>query len=246
MMIFPNKPGKSSRHIQDAYKPPNIQPLLLAEPPSTLITSIENRNAHTMNTEDERRPEKSTLFEQGFEFVKYRDLPVPHQMAIAWYMAVNGEAWDDIIDHDQIDLPEDVENSDDPRWHSTYKAALEKLLPRFVRKYGKVEFGVATWDTESLITSIAGDDTFKEDGIDLNGTRAWFKTPMQNYFTTSYPETDRWPVIMSGFEDETLQDGWHRFHIYVANGHPDIPVIFFPEKWHRELKTNLEAAQPKR
>jgi hypothetical protein len=41
-------------------------------------------------------------------------------------------------------MSEDVENSDDPRWHSTYKAALEKLLPKFVRKYGKVEFGVAT------------------------------------------------------------------------------------------------------
>ncbi|TLX16072.1 hypothetical protein [Rhizobium sp. MHM7A] len=198
-----------------------------------------------MTSEDERRPEKSSLYEQGFEFVKYRDLPTPYQMAMAWYMAVNGEAWDDIIDHDEIGMPDDVENSDDPRWHACYKAALENLLPKFVKKYGKVEFGVATWDTESLIASIAGDDTFKEDGVDIDGTRSWFKTPMQNYFTTSYPEKDRWPVIMSGFEDETFQDGWHRFHIYVANGHSDIPVIFFPEEWHRDLKAEMEAARPK-
>jgi hypothetical protein len=198
-----------------------------------------------MTSKDEMRPEKLSLFEQSFEFVRYRDLPTSHQLAMAWYMAVNGEAWEDVIDHDKVEIPEDVENSDDPRWHVGYKAAIESLLPKFVKKYGKVEFGVATWSTESMITSIAGDDTFKEDGVDIDATRAYFKAPMQNYFRTTYPEADRWPVIMSNHEDGTLQDGWHRFHIYVANGHSNIPVIFFPEEWHRELKADMEAPRPK-
>lgn len=191
------------------------------------------------------RSEKLDLFEQGFEIVPYRELPQPYQMALAWYMAVNGEAWDDIIDHDTVEMPDDVQNSDDPRWHAGYKAALEKLLPKFVRKYGKVEFGVATWATETLIASVAGDETFVEDGLDLEGTQAWFQASVQNYFTTSYPETDRWPVIMSNFEDETFQDGWHRFHIYVSNGHTDIPVVFYPEEWHFEIKAKMEATGPK-
>lgn len=198
-----------------------------------------------MTSESENRLEKRGLYEQGFEFVKFRDLPTPYQMAMAWYMAVNGEAWDDVIDHDKVQMPEDVENSDDPRWHIGYKAAIEALLPKFVKKYGNVEFGVATWSTDSMIASIAGDDAFKEDGVDIEGTRATFQSPVQNYFRTTYPENDRWPVIMSSFEDETLQDGWHRFHIYVANGHSDIPVIFFPEEWHRQIKADMEAARPR-
>jgi hypothetical protein len=68
---------------------------------------------------------------------------------------------------------------------------------------------------------------------------------MKDYFATSYPIEDRWPVIMSPFEDETFQDGWHRFHIYVANGHPDIPVIFYPENWHHEMKAEMAAGTPK-
>lgn len=196
-----------------------------------------------MSNEHDIRAEKLALYQEGFEFMKYRDLTKSYQLAIAWYMAVNGEAWDGIIDHDEV-IPDDVENSDDPRWHACLKVALEELLPKFVKKYGKVEFGVATWSTDNLLACVAGDDTFMEDGHDLEGTRAWFKTPVQNYFMTSYPETDRWPVIMSEFDDETLQDGWHRFHIYVVSGHQDIPVVFFPEKWHHEFKASMGSPRP--
>ncbi len=198
-----------------------------------------------MSGERPKREEKLNLFEQGFEIVPYRDLPTAYQMAIAWYMAINGEAWDDVINHDKVNIPEDVENSDDPRWHEGYKKAVTDHLPKFVKKYGKIEFGIATWTAESLISSISGDDTFKEDGIDLGGTRAAFHKPMQNYFTTEYPMENRWPVIMSSFEDETFQDGWHRFHIYVANGHEDIPVVFYPEDWHFEMKAEIDARTPK-
>lgn len=191
------------------------------------------------------RPEKLGLFESGFEFVVYRDLPVPFQMAMAWYMAVNGEAWDDIIDHDDVEMPDGVETSDDPRWHEIYRQVVSDHLPKFVNHYGGMEFGVATWATEALIVSISGDETFKEDGVDLDGTRKWFQKPVENYHATSYPEQGRWPVIMSSFEDETFQDGWHRFHVYVANGHTDIPVIFFPEEWHREMKAEMDATRPK-
>jgi hypothetical protein len=192
-----------------------------------------------------KRTEKLNLFEQGFDFVPYRELPVAYQMAMAWYMAVNGEAWDDVVDHDAIKFPKGVKTSDHPLWHQTYKRVVAEHLPQFIEQYGDVEFGVATWPVDDVIRSISGDETFKEDGVDFEGTKSWFEQPMENYHATSYPIEDRWPVIMSPFEEETFQDGWHRFHIYVASGHPDIPVIFFPEEWHREMKAEMDAGAPK-
>jgi hypothetical protein len=196
-----------------------------------------------MTVEKPARPEKLNLYQQGFDFVEFRDLPVPYQMAMAWYMAVDGEAWDDIIDYDAVEIPDDAQQGDHSH-DAAYKATLRKLLPEFVAQYGDVEFGVATWSTEDLIASIAGDDGFREEEPDIEGTRSNFAEPIKGYFTTRYPETDRWPVIMSNEDDETLQDGWHRFHIYVSNGHKDIPVIFYPEEWHREFKASMEAARP--
>ena len=37
----------------------------------------------------------------------------------------------------------------------------------------------------------------------------------------------RWPCILSGFDDELFQDGWHRFYGYVKNEHPTIKVLAF-------------------
>lgn len=196
-----------------------------------------------MSDKSHIRPEKLSLFEQGFEFIKYRDLPKSHQMAMAWYMAVDGEAWDDIIDYEKV-LPKGVNNSDGIRWHNAFKEALEELLPVFIERYGDVEFGIATWNADLLIASISGDDVYKEDGIGFEEARASFSKPIRNYITDSYPREGRWPVIMSNSDDETLQDGWHRFQIYVSNGHDDIPVIFYPEEWHRALKSDMEAAFP--
>jgi hypothetical protein len=41
-----------------------------------------------MSDEKPKRIEKLNLFEQGFDILPYRDLPVAYQMAMAWYMAV--------------------------------------------------------------------------------------------------------------------------------------------------------------
>ena len=47
---------------------------------------------------------------------------------------------------------------------------------------------------------------------------------------THGPE-NRWPVTLSPYyEEEVLQDGWHRFHDYYRKGHDSIPVVEFVRK----------------
>ena len=191
-----------------------------------------------MSSELDRRQDKLQLFEQEFEIIKFRDLPVQCRMAVVWHMAVDGDAWSDVIDHDVLPLPEG-EPDDYTAWDRIYKKVIEELLPQFAMKYGDIEYGFAIWDTNSLLKAIAGDEGFQEYGIE--GTRTHFQAPIQGYHTTEYPDTDRWPVIMSDSDYETIRDGWHRFHIYVSNGHADIPVIFHPEEWHYELKAQNQA-----
>ena len=36
----------------------------------------------------------------------------------------------------------------------------------------------------------------------------------------------RWPVLLSDNDEETLVDGWHRLHSYLRAGHADIPCVF--------------------
>jgi hypothetical protein len=39
---------------------------------------------------------------------------------------------------------------------------------------------------------------------------------------------EMWPVILSPFPDEWLQDGWHRLHSYYAQKQKKIPVLMYP------------------
>lgn len=192
-----------------------------------------------MHNQEQTQPDKACLYQQGFEFSKYRDLPDHYQMAMAWYMAIDGEAWCDIIDYDKL-IPRKLNTIDLQTLHSRYKEELRRLLPKFIEVYGEVEFGIAKWSTDSLLTSIAKDDAFVEDGRTPDETKILFREPIKGYYTTNHPESNRWPVILSNHNDETLQDGWHRFHIYVSAGHEDIPVIFYPTDWHRELKAEMD------
>jgi hypothetical protein len=48
--------------------------------------------------------------------------------------------------------------------------------------------------------------------------------------TPQYKNEKRWPCILSGFDDEVFEDGWHRFHSYYRSKHMTIPVVYFMEE----------------
>lgn len=49
------------------------------------------------------------------------------------------------------------------------------------------------------------------------------------YVGQGEPITDHgpshWPAILSSWDGETLEDGWHRVHSYIRAGHATIPVL---------------------
>jgi hypothetical protein len=47
-----------------------------------------------------------------------------------------------------------------------------------------------------------------------------------------HPRTNRWPVILSSTNEETLQDGWHRLHCYVRQRARLIPAVRYPKPHH--------------
>lgn len=194
-----------------------------------------------------------TLVGDSYEIMPFRDLPKPYQMAIAWYMAVDGEAWLDVdfigneeppprpsesTPHDEwTKLPEDKWRALENEWHDNWRARLKELLeaamPEFVRVYGDVPFGVATVTTEAMKVSVMADD---EIGQDFECWETYHRRYAEASGLPEHGRTDRWPCIMSCFEDETLQDGWHRFHSYCMAGDADIPVVFYPAQRHLDAK----------
>jgi hypothetical protein len=166
------------------------------------------------------------LFGDDYELVAFRDLPEPHRMAMAWYMAINGEAWVDVLPYNSHS------DEEGPAWVLHWKKTLADLMPVFDERYGDTVFGIATVGTEEMLHSIVDDFHAKDQGLDLEGVR---ETHMKGSRHSDYPDhgpEDRWPVVLSSDDDETLQDGWHRFGSYVRGRHADIPTIFYPERRH--------------
>jgi len=166
------------------------------------------------------------LVGDDYEIVPFHDLPKPYQMAVAWYMAVNGGAWEDV----EFEVPD----FDGPDRAESLKKGLEDALPLFAERYGDVLFGVASVPTEAVKASVMQDE---ELAADWNGEwdryHAWYASHAN---MPDHPRDDRWPCVLSSWESETFQDGWHRFHSYCLAGDADIPVVFYPAQRHLDAK----------
>lgn len=155
-----------------------------------------------------------SLIANKYSVQRFADLPTHYQLAIVWFMAVDGEAWD------AVDLST-IECDD-------LKPALTKLLPKYVELYGETLFGSIALDATAVQSAVMCD----EDISDLYSTWDEYHSKYVSIDTPEHPEECRWPVILSADDYETLRDGWHRFHSYVRDGAAEIPAIFFPKDRH--------------
>lgn len=167
-----------------------------------------------------------------FDLVPFRDLPVPYKMSIAWYMAIDGEAWVDVING----FPFPDHDASQPEFHDYWKQALTEMMPHFDEAYGDVYFGVTTLATDDVLASIAKDEVNVMEGIDLDEVHKRYASGGNHSAYPDHGPNDRWPVVLSSHEDETLQDGWHRFGAYAGAGHLDVPAFFYPDDRHFEMK----------
>jgi hypothetical protein len=148
--------------------------------------------------------------------VEFKNLPVDFQRAIIHYMAVDGAAW---AVYEWEDWRWGEGKPIHPKFRAMALADIEKSRHRFIESWGNVRFGCCTMTPESLIESINGDEELVNHG--------W------KYTVTGSPDTSEydfptWPVFLSSFHDETLQDGWKRFKNYCQRNWL-VPVTWYVE-----------------
>ena len=94
---------------------------------------------------------------------------------------------------------------------------IAKFRQRFITAYGEQRFGCCTLPYQTLIDCINGDSVLVEQNMKY--------TVCDRSRTTEYV-VPTWPVILSEFHDETLQDGWNRFMEYCVRK-MDVPVVWY-------------------
>lgn len=180
----------------------------------------------------------------AYEIVAFRDLPMPYKMAMAWYMAVDGEAWGEFLDYRKLHRAMPDQAVDQAGWHAFWKDVLVEAMPLFDAHHGDEQFGVALVPTEAVLASIVDDEVLEDEDLTLEDLRERYGSGANHEGYPEHGPVDRWPVILSSTDDETLQDGWHRFGSYVKSGHEDIPAIFYPQARHLEAKPTLRPPSP--
>ena len=172
-----------------------------------------------------RQTRSHALIGENYQILPFAELPLPYQMAMVWYMAIDGEAWDC---PELFDLPEIT------------KADVEKRMPHFIEHYGTRPFGVVTLSSETLKSAVMDDEEIASSFSSWEDYHEWYTSHSD---MPAHGHENRWPVILWNGNTETLQDGWHRFHSYIRDGHSDIPVIFYPERQHLEKMVRDHHAQ---
>lgn len=177
---------------------------------------------------------KFILDHQGV-IAKFSELNHESKMAIAFYMGIDGEAWDfDLIipGFYEMDLPKIDDSSPEARLESfknlmlAYVKKIESHMEEIVTAKGDSEYGHMVVPVKHMIKEwkkIDSDGKHDFGGI-FKKYHEWYQSASK--YRTPMPST--WPVILSSFDDELLEDGWNRFHSYVASGAELIEVLWYP------------------
>jgi len=169
----------------------------------------------------QNHPRTSNFVQRG-KVMTFRELPQTAQDALIHYMSVDGAAWA------VSDGWEDWKWGEGQPFTLEVRAEvlsdIEKFRDRFIEEYGNTKFGYVIVPYEELIEAVNGDDVF-------NGESRKYEpwTCMQEGACTKIKgeyDVPTWPVILSEFHDETLQDGWNRLANYCKQKLP-VPVVWY-------------------
>lgn len=126
----------------------------------------------------------NSLISNDYIVKTFSELPTPFQMAIIWYMAVEGDAWD------KVDLPNINEDN--------FKNCFNDFLPDFVKNYGDKKLGVAYLNSDKICNSVMHDPEIAEEFSSWSEYHSWYTSGS----TPNHPDNDLWPVILSGFKQK--------------------------------------------
>jgi len=85
------------------------------------------------------------------------------------------------------------------------------------------QYGLVNIPMESLVAHIMQhNDEIRDNFESFDDYHKWYMTKNE---VRAHKQVR--PVTLSPYDDETLQDGWHRFHTYYHNGLKTVPAIMF-------------------
>jgi hypothetical protein len=148
-----------------------------------------------------------SLVADNYTVKSFADLPHHYQMALVWFMSIDGDAWDGV----------DITSST----NDDVKKEITELMPKYIELYGKTEFKIATLNVQTIQNSIMCDEEISESFSNWDEYHKWYLSGA----TPKHPQNNRWPLILSNDDSETIRDDWHRFHSYVRDGATEIDVI---------------------
>lgn len=149
-------------------------------------------------------------------------LPTESRMALIQYKAVDGEAW--ALSPMLLRVLKETAGDNIPE--KVWVGKLRRTVPYYTKHHGAELFGYIAALPTSALTAVVMDDAALVDRFDdFQHYHDWYMS-----IIGKHQAVDRrpWPVMLSNFPDETLQDGWTRFHQYVEQGQQTLPAIWFP------------------
>ena len=167
------------------------------------------------------------LIKKYGKVMAFKDLPMGAKMAMAWYMAVDGEAWA---------LPKNWTRGGNGEWSEKLqehaKKQLAKNMDYFDKEYGKKKFGLAMVPREEVEAIMFKGLQWRaksEGAPSYTSFSAWLKAYTEDY-SGGIPnhKTADYPSIFGDFKDDLLlQDGWHRFACYCKKKVKVLPFIYY-------------------
>lgn len=177
----------------------------------------------------------------GMQKIPFSQLPLQHQLAIAWYMLIDGDAWEDILKGDDGFIAWETRefkkkrlwraSLEHPKVHKVHIAGLKRFLPLIMQYHGDTPFGIVDIPTPEVKRAVMSrDKDMAENHPDFKDYHEWYKDRCSDWSgrgLPKHPPQNPWPCILSSFDDEVFEDGWHRFHRYVQLGMRKIPCIIY-------------------
>ena len=158
------------------------------------------------------------LIGRDFNITPFAELPRSHQLAIAFHLVVDVQRWDT----SPLELPV----SGGPRSKALLNDLLSRALPRYIQRYGETKAGVACMPRSRLEAAVLADPEIADSFKSWAEYHRWY---CDQGDVPTHSNNERWPVLLSRRDDETIQDGWHRFHSYTRDGVAEIPAVFDAE-----------------
>ncbi len=137
----------------------------------------------------------------------------PTQKAIIQWMAIDGEAWFELIPKELHELYKNGWN--DAEWNF--------VIDAINKTQGSKSYTFAEVPTQLLTDCIANEH--EEISEDYDSWKEYHEYYLNGGDIPNHSSENRWPCIFRGGE-ELIVDGWHRLHCYVRDNHQTIPLVY--------------------